>query len=303
MRIAIAAMWYPVAIARYYELALRHMPDVEVVTVGPTSGPTIPWGIQFDFPGAAFEPDFATNFDWQDASQQVANLIANGELADIDLWIDVDAGFFIDCDMLWPHVGIMTDPHVLNYDRQRKVWNESFCMQSVYAKPGDHVLPYAYCQHTHYFEEGIEQTHDVSNLGLQYTNRVLVTEALTSDGLRVLGKLGLIWDDYRHGLLSAPICFTWSSKNDAIARCWEALATKRLLICNRVPGLQEHFEEGKHYIGFSDVHEAIAKTLYYSGDEYVARGIAEAGHKAVAPHTYSNRLREVFEITGINLHA
>lgn len=294
MRIAIASMWFPVSISRYFLVALQHM-DCDVITVGPTSVPTIPWGANFNYPEHAFTPDFQTSFDSQEAGQQVASIIERGELADIDLWIDVDAGFFVDCKMPWLHAGIMTDPHVLNYDKQRALWDESFCMQSVYATADDHVLPYAYCPHTHYFEEGVEQTHDVSNLGLQYTNRVAVTESLVAGGLRVLGKLGLVWDEYRRGLLSAPICFTWSSQMDAIARCWEALATKRLLICNRVPGLKEHFEEGKHYIAFSDFNEALQKTLFYSGDSYMAGKIAEAGHLAVQSHTYEARLQQVFD--------
>lgn len=186
----------------------------------------------------------------------------------------------------------------LDYSKQREVADFFFNMHPVYSEGGDIPLPYCYSEFDHYPEE-VPQKWDVTVLGLQYMNRMLVAETLVKRGCRVYRKLGDIWDDYRRSLCSAPICFTWSSRQDAIARVYEGMACKRLVVCNRVPDLRKHFVEGEHFIGFSTAQEAVSQIEYYVDNPVFAEPIAEAGYRAVKPHTYTNRLRKIFEITGV----
>lgn len=300
MKVAVASMWYPISISRYFLKALQHMPDIEVVTVGPTSGSSIPWPGEFDFPDAALFPDFETGFNPQSAGE-VVRIWQSDYFDDVDVWIDIDAGFFIDADLgSLPHIGICTDPHALDYSRQREVWDVTFCMQKVYAKPDDVYLPYAYSEFDHY-PEYAKETYDVTVLGLQYTDRVLVAETLSSMGLSVYRRLGDIWDDYRRSICSAPICFTWSSKQDLIARVFEGLAMKRLVVTNRVPDLRRFFREDMDLVAFSTHQEAVEKVLHYQDNPADALEIAERGFNQVQGHTYTTRLHEVFEYIGASL--
>jgi spore maturation protein CgeB len=63
--------------------------------------------------------------------------------------------------------------------------------------------------------------------------------------------------------------------------------------------LRDFFVEDEHYVGFSTHQEAIEKILYYVNNPWEARRIAEAGHEAVRGHTYTNRLKQVFETAGL----
>ena len=82
---------------------------------------------------------------------------------------------------------------------------------------------------------------------------------------------------------------------DLNMRFFEALASGALLVTNRIGnGVDELFEEDRHYVGYSTVAEALAKIRYYLS-AHVPRGrIARAGQrKVLAEHTYQLRWREV----------
>ena len=54
MKIVLSGMYYPVAIVRYFEAALRRRPDVELFTMGPFTGTFIPWN-----GGMNLKPEYA----------------------------------------------------------------------------------------------------------------------------------------------------------------------------------------------------------------------------------------------------
>ena len=43
LKVLCLSIWYPLTMSRYFEKALRHRDDVELLTCGPYTGSWIPW--------------------------------------------------------------------------------------------------------------------------------------------------------------------------------------------------------------------------------------------------------------------
>ena len=295
MKILLSGAWYPIAILRYFYLAFAARDDVEVVTMGPTSGARIPWGPQYNFPKYAFTPDIPTPF----AKGMPMGFWDNGLGWDADLVIQVDADFhFLPYDHV-PNVLIATDPHFADYTVQRQFATYFFNMQESYLEPGDIPLPYAYCAYTHYPEE-LQPEYDVVVNGLQYPQRRIVAGVLQDKGREVHEKLGDIWDEYRQAVCKARCVFTHSSKDDLIARVFETLAMRRPLVCNAVSCLRRHFTDTVHLLAFpsDDLRAAVymVEEVLEHPDE--AEEMAERGWKKVQGETYDARVEQILEVVG-----
>jgi len=295
MKLLLSAHWYPIAIARYFELAFRARDDVELVTFGPTSGASIPWGREYSYPQHAFTPDVETPV----APTAPMEWWFDSSCIDVDLIVQVDSTYYMTPPPTIPNVVVATDPHCINYDKQRVFADFFFNMQEAYLKPGDYPLPYAYCAYTHTPAE-VQPEYDVIVNGLQYTQRRVVAEILRGKHRTVYAKLGDIWDDYREATCKARCVYTHSSQDDLIARVFESLAMRRPLVCNAVSALPRHFTNTVHLLTFpsNDLWSAVQRVEDVLDHPEEAREMAERGWKKVQGETYDARVEELLEVVG-----
>lgn len=302
-RVVLSGLFYPVAILRYFEAALEHHPDVELITIGPYTGTWIPWGSGMDLPEKyAKSPTIPLNRQSIMSGRVPAGMLSEHELLnDIDLWIQCDAGFYFSTRPPAKHVvHIATDPHVLNYDFQRGISDVFFNMQKVYSKANDIYLPYAASRYHHYPVD-VPKKYDVCLVGLQYPNRTNLVNLLRANGISVKYELGLGPDEYRDAYSKSRIAVSWSSLDDLIARVFEAGAFKLPLVTNRVSDLRLHFEEGYDFLGFNTAEEAVRRVKALLDSpllmETAARNLEQ---KVITQHTYDNRINQILNEVGLN---
>lgn len=284
--------FYPMTIGRYFIAALNRRDDVNLITAGPYFSNMIPWNNWMALPQKyAIPPDITiaqhtTDIPIQFIESQLPNIKP-------DLWLQIDAGFHLTGKPKHgKNVIVATDPHVLNYDKQRALADTFYCMQDCYKKPGDIYLPYAYDPIWHSLQEE-ERISDVCLLGLHYHNRTLLVNRLRQSGVKVHYELGPCFDEARAICNQAPIGLNWSSKKDLTARVFELLGMGRLAVVNWVPDLPKFFEDGKDLIVFDTLDEAVEKILYYLANENELEEIASQGHKTVEPHTWDTRVETI----------
>lgn len=296
LRVVLSGIFYPMAILRYFEGAFRRRDDVDLVTVGPYTGRNIPWG-----GGMLMEEKYALRPDILvpgGPSAQCPIRWAELRLPWVpDLWVQIDAGFALKGRPLkGMNCVVGTDPHVLNYESSRRDADLFFCMQRVYAELGDVFLPYAYDSVWHApLELADKPRWDVVLLGLHYEQRDLLVELLRARGTTVRYDLGPVFEEARLIYRHARVGINWSSLQDVNARVFEIMAMGLPLVTNRLPDMDIHFEEGKHYLGFDDVEEAeIVVRRLLENPEGMER-LARAGQEAVKPHTYDARVEQILE--------
>lgn len=300
MKVVLSGIFYPMAILRYFEAALLRHPDVELCTVGPYTATWIPWA-----GGMRLPQKYAKSPD-------VSFPVSNGSLPAVpidfvgaklpwkpDLWIQVDAGWHLKGKPAYgKNVIVGTDPHCLQYDAQRQLADTFYCMQKVYARPGDEYLPYAYDPIWHAPEEQ-PQNFDACLLGMAYGQRERLVAALRQRGIVVHYELGPCFEDARAIYNQAPIGLNWSSLDDLNARVFELLGMGRLAIVNRVTDLERffyaHSSDLMDLITFTTLNEAVEATIFYTEHPEAAKKIAKRGHEAVKEHTWDARIRQILD--------
>jgi len=295
MNIVFSTMYYPVAIGKYFEFALRRRDDVNLFTTGPWTSTSIPWGGGMHLSEKYSKPpDFPFSADFCGKTAVNPAIIENHLPFKPDLWINADAGFAFSKPNC-PYAIIATDPHVLNYDFQRKNCDRFYNMQKFYSKPGDIYLPYCADPVWHAPLER-EKEYDVCLIGLQYPNRTQLVNRLRQRGLKVFYDIGIVYDEYQEMYTKSKIALSWSSLQDLIARCFEAMMMKVPLVCNYVPDLDLHFDEYDHYLGFDSIEMAEKKIVDALNDYEVAMQMAERAHNIVKEdYTYDRRIEMILE--------
>jgi hypothetical protein len=291
--IILSGLFYPLAILRYYENALRRRDDVNLITVGPYTGNMIPWN---NWMALSSKYAIAPTITLPTGVPSVPISFIESQLPETpDLWLQIDAGFHLEGK---PQNGknciVATDPHVLPYDRQRTFADTFYCMQDCYKKAGDVYLPYAY-DPVYHAPEKQERLFDVCLLGLHYQNRNLLVDSLMKNGVKVYYALGDVFDEARAIYNQAPVGINWSSKDDLTARVFELLGMRRLAVVNNVPDLPRFFRDGKDLVTFSVLHEAVEKILHYLANDDQLEAIARQGHETVKPHTWDARINTILE--------
>ena len=291
MNVVLSSLWYPMSISRYFEAALRRREDVNLFCVGPFTGSWIPWAGGMHLPSKyAGSPDLPLP---NNGSKMNVSYFERSLPWKPDLWLQIDAGYWLGGK---PENGknviVATDPHVLNYDIQRGLADDFYCMQATYAKEGDIYLPYAYDPIWH-APEPQNREYDVCLLGLHYETRDRLVDALRNRGATVNYQLGPSFDEARALYNQAPIGLNWSSLRDLTARVFELLGMKRLAVVNDVPDLKTFFTNGEDLITFTTLSEATEKVLYYIDHPEEGQEIAEQGHKTVQGQTWDNRIAQI----------
>lgn len=297
-KIVLGYLAYPFCIASYFRHELEKRPDVELFTVGAYHGDHIPWNGGMRIPLKYVKPvnlplPPTLNYPrWEMIKDKIPWTP--------DLILCVDAGFFISGVQDIPYAIVATDPHVLNYDRQREI-AKLFNMQKAYLKEGDVWLPYACSPDHHYAMSGVEKTNDASLIGLHYPQRNALVGALRAKGHKILYEIGSIFDEYREKNNSATIGLNWSSAQDITARVFEIMAMRQVPVINRLPHLDElGLIEQKHYIGFDSVQDAVEKVEWALSYPDFADAIALNAHNLVhEKHTYKIRVQQIFDEMGL----
>jgi O-antigen biosynthesis protein len=89
-----------------------------------------------------------------------------------------------------------------------------------------------------------------------------------------------------------------SIRQDLNMRFFEVLSTGTAMMSNidQVGWDDIGFEEGKHFIGYTDVNDAIDKAKYFLRHSDEREDIAKEGHRLVrSNHTYSHRMQRILD--------
>jgi hypothetical protein len=274
---------------------------VELITAGPFTGNYIPWqgGMQV-LPKYSKSPTLPLPQDFIHARKINPNVFNTNEIfSDVDLWLEVDAGFYLDPR---PENGIVahvaTDPHALDYTRQRQLADYFFVMQTPYMQNGDIYLPYAYDPTVHYWED-LPMEHDVCMIGLHYQNRTALVNRLMSKGWNVHYSIGEIFDEYRQIYNKSRVGINWSSRLDMNARVWELAAMGVPAVQNTVPDMKTFFVPNDHYLEFTDVDGAERQVIKLLSNPDMANEMANRAMRKVEPHTYDARVQQILERVGL----
>lgn len=293
MRLVLSGIFYPMAMLRYFEAALRRRDDVEVFAVGPYTGAWIPWRGGMHLPEKyARPPELPLPQATLNSPTPIAYIEAQLPWQP-DAWLQVDAGWHLAGKPAHgKNIFVGTDPHVLNYDAQRTYADTFYCMQAPYMREGDQYLPYAYDPIWHAPEDG-PRNYDVCLIGLHYPQRDQLVSALRARGLSVYYDIGPCFDEARSLYAQAPVGLNWSSLLDLTARVWELLGMRRLAVVNRVPDLARFFVEDADLLAFDSLGEAVEKVVYALDHPDEATAIAEQGHATVEGHTWDARVSRI----------
>lgn len=295
-KILLCYLAFPFAIASYFRQAFERRRDIDLYTTGAYTGSFIPWNGGMNLPAKyvypvnlALPPDVLFP-SWAMVRSQLDFTP--------DVVIQVNAGWhFKDRPQVEKVITVATDPHVLNYDVPRSYSDYFFNMQKFYSQSNDIYLPYAADVHHHYpmdLPNGFE--YDASLIGLHYPQRDALVSGLRQAGYRVNYNIGLIYDEYRDENNKAKVGLNWSSLQDLPARVFEVMAMKMVCLTNRIPDLPEHFEEGRHYLGFDTVSEAVEKMNWVRDNPTEASDMAERGYELVRQHhTYDIRVEQILK--------
>lgn len=299
IRVAISALIYPFTMMHFFWRAFERREDVELFVLGPFSDNKIPWNNgmtlhrkyvkmpNFAMPQSPFMPPY----------EVVQSVVPK----DIDLWIQIDAGFhFITKPKAKVVAHIQTDPHVLKdfYKTPIAYSDYNFCMQDYYRKEGEILLPYAYDPEIH-FHEDRPKIYDACLIGLHYKHRDDLINRLKERGLNVYYSIGEVYSDYRQKYNESKIALSWSSLEDLPARVWEAFGMGSALVANRTSEMSKFFNDGEHYLGFKDVDEAEQQVMTLLNDEKFRLDIAQKGHDNAKEQTWDARVQSILETVGL----
>lgn len=312
IRIAFGYLAYPFTMANYFIRALERRQDIELFKFGSFHGQDIPWSgnmkISMKYPNQVDLPlpRQITSPSWE---------MIKGQLPwKPDLVLTVDAGFHLSSKPNVPYANVGTDPHVLSgwYEKVRQMTDYFFNMQSSYMQEGDILLPYAFDPSCHYPDKkviasttdpkGYTEEYDCSIIGLHYPHRDEWVIRLQELGIKVNYRIGDIYDEYREENNKAWIGLNWSSLNDVTARVFEIMAMRLVPVLNRLPGLDAlGFEEGRHYLGFSTMDEAVEKVVWAKNNRDFAEQIALNAYQYVHSQnmTWDNRVAQILKTMGL----
>jgi len=299
-RIVISGLIFPVTMLHFFWRAFERREDVDLRVVGPFSNDWIPWKGGIRLPMRYVKYPHIPLPQNLSGSVGMSPAFIQGQLPwEPDLWIQIDAGWWLQKPKATVVAHIATDPHVLNYDRQRKECDVFFNMQTPYMKPGDRYLPYAYDKEIHY-PILADKVYNAALVGLQYETRTKLVNRLRQGGLRVYYETGIVYDEYREIYNQSDVALSWSSLLDMPARVWEAFAMSVPLVTNRVPDLSNWFVEKDHFLGFNDVDEAERQVRTLLNDpEYAAEMSENVYRKVTAAHSYDHRVNEILSVCKI----
>ena len=296
IKVVVSGIHYPVTMMGYFIRALERRDDVELLTVGPFTGDWIPWEYGMRVPLKYVKtPDIPLPQQYIQKPGMDASFVELQLPWKADLWLQIDAGWWLQKPDAGVVVHVATDPHALVYGAQREQCDFFFNMQKVYMSAGDIYLPYAYDPTLHKPLD-LPKLYDGCLIGLQYPNRNELVHALRAGGYNIEYKMGIIYDEYNTIYNQSRVALNWSTLRDLNARTFEAMGMGIPLLTNRVPDLDEFFEEGIHYQGFGDLEEAVYQFRGLISNPDYAQNLADTAYDLVSKeHTWDHRIQTIFD--------
>lgn len=292
---------FPLSMASYFRRALERRNDVELLTGGEFFGQYIPWNGGMQIP---MKYPNQVDIPLPHGMDRVPWTMIEGQLPwKPDLVLNVDAGFHLSTKPNAPYAVVATDPHVLGdwYKSVRPLADKFFNMQREYMQEDDEFLSYAFDPWCH-APMDIPKEYDCAIVGLHYPHRDEWVRRLKENGVTVNYRIGDIFDEYREENNKAWIGLNWSSLNDVTARVFEIMAMRLVPVLNRLSGLDYMgFEEGRHYLGFSTMDEAVERVLWAKNNRPFAEQIALNAYQFVHERwmTWDSRCRALLETMGL----
>lgn len=300
IKVLCLSIWYPLSMSRYFEDAMRHNENVELLTTGVFTGSWIPWLGGLSLPEKYSKPPdiplpFPPNVG-KISYDFVKSQLPDGWIPDIVLCIDAGISWTRKpSDGLVAHVA--TDPHALNYDEQRRASDKFFNMQLCYSERGDIYLPYAFSPRVHY-PISVPKDTDAVLIGMPYPQRIQWVDELRKHGASVIFENSPVFDEYRELANRARIGLNWSSMNDLNARFFETPAFGLAMVTNRVPDANLFLHEGIDYLGFDDLRGAVEEVLYLKNHPDVAEEMASSAYQKIQSENYDARIQQILEECG-----
>jgi len=255
--------YYPFTTASYLEMALRAYPGIETFRIGENRIPCADLIINV-------EPnEFIISYPGKKSCfWEIDNHIHQGQ--DVDKYQKVDYVF-------------VTQKHFL----------------PLYPKEKTHWLPLAADPEKHKFYDDEIQEFDVGFLGNDtYPERRALLE-LIGQNYKLLRSTAKPGEEYSRMFSKCRMIFNRSMDNDLNMRVFEAMSIGRLLLTDKVEGIDDLFVDGEHYVSYKDSTNLIDKIAYYLSHEKEREKIAKTGANYVrAEHTYQHRLEAILKTTG-----
>lgn len=306
LKVLLHSIFYPLAIASYWRNALERNPDIDLITVGIYTGSYIPWKNGMTLPDKYAKPPtyplpFKPGLNVKINYELVRAQIPDKWKPDLILTVDGGANW-----KYRPSEGIVvtvaTDTHCVDYTHAREVSDYFFNMHPHYSIPSDKLLSYAYDPGTHYPMSDVEKDTDAVLIGMPYQHRVDWVNRLRADGVSVIFENSPVFDEYRELANKARIGLNWASMEDTNARVYESLAMRLCLVTNRTPDLERAgLEDGRHYLGFDNLEEAVSKVLYAKNNPEICDMIANVGYQFVTQNkfTYDRLMDDILREVGL----
>lgn len=103
-------------------------------------------------------------------------------------------------------------------------------------------------------------------------------------------------EDIAWKLSQSKVGVNYSIKKDLNMRVFETMGTRTCLLTDKIPGVTELFESGKHLVTFKNEDDAIEKMRWLLEHDYERYEIAKNGYEEVlSKHTYMNRVKTILE--------
>lgn len=297
MKVVLVGIYYPMAILRYVEQALRRRVDVELFTMGPHTGTWIPWNGGMNLPMKYSTPPDLPLPRMVTTGPLPISMVETSLPWKPDVWIHMNSTW---CLRGKPQYGkniiVGVDPHCVDYNASRGDADLFFCMQTPYMHPGDLWLPYAFDPIWHRKHTNDLLEYDTGLVGAQYEGRVKLVEMIKAEGHTVLFPgYGPVYEEYHDLNSKCRTGFNLSTQQDLCARVFELMGMGICPIVNRVPDLQKvGFIEGTHYLGFDTLTEAVEQ-LHNVLKSDAWYDVGEQASVAVrqGKHTWDDRVAEI----------
>jgi len=296
IKVVLSGLIFPFTMMHFFWRAFERRNDVDLFVAGPYTDDWIPWNNGIRLPKKYVKvPNLALPATMSNMHPNSKVVEVHLPWKDVDLWIQCDAGWhFINRPNAKVVAHIQTDPHVLKstYTMPKAYSDLKFCMQTPYMNEDEIYLSYAYDPDIH-FPMPLEKKYDACLIGLQYEHRNLLVNRLRSLGLNVYYSIGEVYDEYRQLYNESKIALSWSSMQDLPARVWEAIGMGLPLVCNRVPDMNLHFEEGKHYLGFDTISEAEKQVMTLITNDELQKHLSKNALLISTGNSWDNRVEYI----------
>jgi len=297
MNILMAYKHYPVSMALYFKRAFKRL-GFRVFSVGESSGNRIrEWKSSPRFPKKYIdEPDINLNkpFWGKAPSRKTTDILAQAKAMGFEADILIQfGGLSLEGPYPIKHLFYGTDSHWFDYQVERKIVDYFFI-----AHPGEYLrggiwLPYG-ADHS-MVDNGLERKTEIVFVGVISAERKALLKKLKQH-FNAKYKEGIIFDEYVDFYNQGKIGFVKTSRQDIPIRVFETMAMGNLLLMDKVYGMDQLAEEGKHYATYSTEEELFQKADYYLKHPDKLKAMAEAGKALVKEkHTMEDRARQMLK--------